>query len=94
MKRPKTTREQREAVILENRMTAFFRSTETPLLLGNMQISLFSQQHLKIAKRIGLYNLLRKNHYFRLDRAETPLFSVVLIEGKNSAPTPRREGAV
>lgn len=94
MKRPKTTREQGEAVILENRMTAFLRSTETPLLLRDMRFSLFFQQHLKIVKRIVLYNLLRKKHYFHLDRAEPPLFNVVLIEGKNSAPCITREETV
>lgn len=64
---------------------AFFCSTGTLLLHGNLWYFIISQQWGRSEENITFYNLLAEKHYFRLNRAESPLANVVLTEGKKTA---------
>lgn len=72
---------------------AFFCSTGTLLLYGNLWYFIISQQWGRSEENITFYNLLAEKHYFRLNRAEPPFASVVLIEGQKRPRAALREVA-
>ena len=82
-----------EAAAPKQGAAAFFCSTGIPLIYENLWYSLISQQTGQTGKTITFYNLLARKHYFRLNRAETPLPNVVLIEGQKHRPSIIREVA-
>ena len=82
-----------EAAAPKQGAAAIFCSTGIPLIYENLWYSLISQQTGQTGKTITFYNLLARKHYFRLNRAETPLPNVVLIEGQKNKPAPIREVA-
>lgn len=82
-----------EAAAPNQGAAAFFCSTWTPFLNGILWYFSISQQRSRREKPGVLYNLLPEKHYFRLNRAETPLPNVVLTEGQKNKPAPIREVA-
>lgn len=89
----RTDQEPTQAVAPNQGAAAFFCSTGIPLIYESLWYSLISQQTGQTGKTITFYNLLARKHYFRLNRAETPLPNVVLIEGQKNKPAPIREVA-
>lgn len=84
---PQTGRKPIEAAAPNQGAAAFFCSTGIPLLYESLWYSLISQQMGRKGEIITFYNLLARKHYFRLNRAETPLANVVLIEGQKHRPS-------
>ena len=82
-----------EAAAPKQGAAAFFCSTGIPLIYESLWYSLISQQTGQTGKTITFYNLLARKHYFRLNRAETPLANVVLTEGQKCKPSAIREVA-
>ena len=72
---------------------AFSYSTEILPLGKSLWYFPISRQWTQGGKPIAFYNLLVRKHYFRLNRAETPLANVVLIEGQKHRPSIIREVA-
>lgn len=89
----KTVLSAKKAAAPNQGAAAFFCSTETLPLYGNLRKFTISQQQGQTKENITFYNLLAEKHYFRLNRAETPFANVVLTEGKETAPFKFREVA-
>lgn len=89
----RTDQEPTQAVAPNQGAAAFFCSTGILLLEESLRYFSISQQQAQRGKPIVFYNLLPEKHYFRLNRAETPLPNVVLIEGQKNKPAPIREVA-
>ena len=90
----KTVSPAKKAAAPNRGAAAFFCSTGTLLLYGNLWEFTISQQGAKTGENITFYNFLAETHYFRLNRAETPFAKVVVTEGKETAPFKFREVAV
>lgn len=71
----------------------FFCSTGTPFLWGRLRYYPVFQQQVQKGEFIVFHNLLTGKHYFRLNRAETPLANVVLTEGQKCKHSAIREVA-
>lgn len=89
----KKVQEPVEAAAPSQGAAAFFCSTKKRLFPMEKQKSTVFKQQAQGAESIGFYNLLGRKHYFRLNRAEAPLASVVLIEGQKRPRAALREVA-
>lgn len=89
----KKVQEPAEAAAPSQGAAAFFCSTKKRLLPVEIRKSTVFKRQAQGAERIGFYNLLGRKHYFRLNRAEAPLASVVLIEGQKRPRATLREVA-
>ena len=83
----RTDQEPTQAVAPNQGAAVFFCSTGTPFLWGSLRYYPVFQQQAQKEKFIVFHNLLTGKHYFRLNRAETPLANVVLTEGQKRKPS-------
>ena len=89
----RTDQEPTQAAAPKQGAAAFFCSTGILLLEESLRYFSISQQQAQRGKPIVFYNLLPEKHYFRLNRAETPLANVVLTEGQKCKHSAIREVA-